>query len=153
MKPRVFLDTSALFTALWSEAGGGRMILKLGEAGAVQIEVSPQVLAEMDGVLRRKYPQGLAVLALILDHAQVRVAEAAPDQELIDQCLELTHHPGDARILADAWSLEPDYLVTLDREHFLDNENLCAAVPFVIGTPGDFLAWLRVHLLGRSPSA
>ena len=53
-KPDLFLDTSALFAAIWSTAGGGRMFLKLGEADAVQLWVSSQVLTELENVLRCK---------------------------------------------------------------------------------------------------
>ena len=37
--PQTIAQTTrrALFAAIWSEAGGGRAILKLGEAGVVQI--------------------------------------------------------------------------------------------------------------------
>lgn len=51
---RAFLDTSALFAAVWSDQGGARMILKLGEAGAVTLRVSPQVIKEAEGALKRK---------------------------------------------------------------------------------------------------
>lgn len=59
MPPRVsvFLDTSALFAGIWSAEGGARMILKLGEAGAIRLLVSPQVLAEAESALRRKAPE------------------------------------------------------------------------------------------------
>ena len=55
-KVSVFLDTSALFAGIWSATGGGRMILKLGEAGAIRLLVCPQVLDEIESALRRKAP-------------------------------------------------------------------------------------------------
>ena len=42
---RAFLDTNALFAGIWSVEGGARMILKLGEAGAIRLLVSSQVLS------------------------------------------------------------------------------------------------------------
>ena len=48
---------------------------------------------------------------------------------------------GDGRVLADAWQARADFFITLDRQHFLDNEHLRAALPFPLGTPGDFLLW------------
>ena len=51
---RVFLDTSALFAGIWSVAGGSCMILRLGEAEAIRLLVSLQVLDEIEGALRRK---------------------------------------------------------------------------------------------------
>jgi len=51
---KVFLDTSVLFAAVYSKTGGSRLILKLGEAGAVQLWVGPWVLREAEGVIKRK---------------------------------------------------------------------------------------------------
>ena len=55
--PDIFLDTSALFSGIWSATGGARMLLKLGEAQAIKLSVCSQVLTEIEGVLRRKAPQ------------------------------------------------------------------------------------------------
>lgn len=54
MQPRIFLDTSAIFAALWSPTGGERELLKLSEANAIRITVSSYVLSEIDSVLKRK---------------------------------------------------------------------------------------------------
>jgi predicted nucleic acid-binding protein len=142
---RLFLDTSALFAGIWSAEGGARMLLKLGEAGVVQLLVSAQVLEEIETVIRRKAESLLPGLALLLDRCQVIVVPSAP-LELQTPCRELLAHPGDARILADAWHNQADFLVTLDRAHFLNDPALAQEVPFPLGMPGDCLAWLRSHL-------
>ncbi len=49
----------------------------------------------------------------------------------------------DALVLAAAASAGVDFFVTLDRRHFLGNAPLRAALPFPIGTPGDYLGWHR----------
>jgi predicted nucleic acid-binding protein len=145
---RLFLDTSALFAGIWSAQGGARMLLKLGEAGVVQLLVSAQVLEELETVIRRKAEGLLPTLALLLDRSQINVASTAP-LELQTSCRELLPHPGDARILTDAgvltdaWHSQVDFLVTLDRAHFLDDPNLAQEVPCPLDTPGDCLAWLR----------
>lgn len=140
--PRTFLDTSVLFTAIWSDRGGGRMVLQLGEAGAVQIVVSRQVLTELERALRRKAPHALGGLALLLDRARVEVAPE-PFSETLTHCEEVVSHPGDARILAGAIASQVDYLITLDRQHFLENAAVRRNMPFTLGTPGDFSAWFR----------
>jgi predicted nucleic acid-binding protein len=149
---RLFLDTSALLAAIWSEEGGGRMVLRLGEAGAVQIVVSRQVLAELERTLRNKAPHALASLAVLLDQLRVEVA-SEPGREVLATCRELVGHPGDAMILAAAIASPVDYFATLDRHHFLDLAAMRQAVPFVVGTPGDFLVWFRGRLaaMGASP--
>jgi len=141
-KPAVFVNTSALFSAIWSDSGGGRMLLKLGEAGIVQPVVSSQVLNEIEDVLRRKFPRALPDLALLLDRCRV-VFAPKPGPDLMQRSIQMVTHPGDAHIIAAAWSAEVDYLITHDRKHFLDNLSLLKDLPFPLGTPGDFLAWFR----------
>jgi predicted nucleic acid-binding protein len=139
---RVFLDTSALFADIWSAEGGARMILKLGEARAIRILVSPQVLTEAEQVLRRKAPDMLGLFALLLDRSGVETVPAAlPDA--VQECLVLTGYLADAVALAAAKVNMVDYFVTLDREHFLSNDGIKRAMSFPVGTPGDFLAWYR----------
>ena len=121
------------------------MILKLGEVGAIRLLVSPQVLDEIESALRRKAPDMLGLLALLLDRSGIEVVPA-PMPEAVQDSQALTGHLGDAQVLAAAWVARADYLVTLDRKHFLDNQALKAAVPFPVGTPGDFLAWYRAQL-------
>ena len=140
-----FLDTSALFAGIWSAEGGSRMILKLGEAGAVRLLVGPQVLDEIESALRRKAPDMLGLLALLLDRSCVEVV-LSPTSDTVRDSEVLTGHSGDAQVLAAAWAAGVDYFVTLDRKHFLDNPTLRDAVPFPVGTPGDFLAWYRAQL-------
>lgn len=141
---RVFLDTSALFAAVWSATGGGRMLLKLGEVKAVKLFVSSDVLTEIENVLRRKAPSSLGSLALLLDQSHVHIVPA-PTSDLLEQSRALVYYLPDARVLAAAWAANVDYFVTLDRQHFLTNERMQEVVPFSVGTPGDCLAWYRTH--------
>lgn len=146
-KERIFLDTSALFAGVWSEQGGARMLLKLGEARAVHLLVSADVLAEAEAVLRRKAPDALGLFALLLDRSRVE-AVSAPHTDVMEQSGTLVAHSGDAAIVAAAWSAGANYFVTLDRKHLLHNAALRAVAPFAIGTPGDCLAWYRARLSG-----
>jgi predicted nucleic acid-binding protein len=141
---RVFLDTSVLFAAVLSETGGARLVLSLGEARAIQVYVGPQVLREADGVLERKAPQSKVRFALLLDRARVRVV-AEPDAGALAQAGAVIFTTPDARVLAEAITAGVDYLVTLDREHFVGNPRI-TRLPFVVGTPGDFLGWFRDRL-------
>jgi predicted nucleic acid-binding protein len=146
-KVRVFLDSSALYAGIISEAGGARVLLNLGEAGAVQLIASIQVIREVEAVTRKKAPKHLAAVASILDRARIEVAQL-PDEESISASKMLTGHPGDAVILASALEQDVDYLVTLDKKHFLSNERLRESIPFAVGTPGDFLAFFRSKFSG-----
>ncbi|RPH55889.1 MAG: PIN domain-containing protein [Chloroflexi bacterium] len=145
-RPKVFLDTSALFAGVWSGAGGARQILKLAEAGLLTVSVSPQVLAEIENNLRRKAPDLLGKLAVLLDRLGLIPTPTASGSRY-EAALALTGHPGDARVLADAWESGADFFVTLDRQHFLGNESLRSVLPFPLGTPGDFLLWYRQNTI------
>jgi predicted nucleic acid-binding protein len=121
------------------------MILRLGEAHALQIFVSSQVLSEVENALHRITPETLGFLALLLDQSRVSVL-SQPDEETVEACMQIVQHSGDAQMLAAAWSSDIDYFVTLDKKNFLENPDLLKAAQFPIGTPGDFLAWFRAML-------
>jgi len=150
-RPKAFLDTSALFAGLWSDSGGARQILKLAEAGMVTLSVSPQVLSEIENNLRSKAPELLGKLAVLLERVGLVLTTTAPESRY-QAALTLTGHPGDGRVLADAWESGVDYFVTLDRQHFLDNDSLRVALPFPLGTPGDFLLWYRQNYVEQASS-
>ena len=143
-KPRVFLDTNVLFAAVLSDTGGSRLILKLGEGGAVSLWVGSQVLLEAETVLTRKAARSKASFALLLDQAKVSVGPA-PDQTALFQAKAVVDYPPDAHVLGEALVADVDYLVSLDRKHLVGNPR-ASELPFPIGTPGDFLEWFRDHL-------
>ena len=144
--PRVFLDTSALFAGIWSEVGGGRAILKLGEAEAIQILCSGQVLSELEDAFREKTPDALTRVLLLIDAAKIEIT--GPVQGSIrKRALRLIKYAADAEVLASAMAANIDFFVTLDKQHFLSNRKLATQARFVIGTPGDFLAWFRAKLI------
>ncbi len=144
---RVFLDTGVLFAAVWSEEGGARLILKLGEAGAASLWVGPWVLKEADAVLKRKSEQSRGGFALLLDRARVGVEQEA-SKEALAQALSVTKYLPDAQVLAEAIEARVDYLVSLDRKHLVGNPR-ANRLPFRIGTPGMFLEWYRERLVGK----
>lgn len=144
-KARVFLDTSVLFAAVWSETGGSRLILKLGEAGAVSLWIGPCVLHEAEAVLKHKSDASRPLMALLLDRAQVQVGPEA-GTEALTQAQSVVEYVPDAQVLAEALELHVDYFVSLDKKHLVGNpgvENL----PLAVGTPGEFLEWYRHRLV------
>lgn len=141
---RVFLDTSALFAAVHSETGGARLILKLGEAGALQLWVGPWVLREADGVIERKSPKSKAYFAMLLDRSQVQVGEEA-GEDALEKALEVVDYLPDAQVVAEAVTVGVDYLVSFDRDHLVKNPR-GEKLPFIMGTARYFLAWYRARI-------
>lgn len=146
--PRVFLDTSALFAGIWSPEGGARLLLKLGESGAIQLVINRQVLLEIENTLRTKAPSHLGALVLLLDRSQIEIASQGESEITIAQ--QWVTYPGDAWVLASVLESKIDYFVTLDRKHFLNNQSLRQAALVLMGTPGDFLIWYRTYLIRMS---
>ena len=52
-------------------------------------------------------------------------------------------HLADVPVLVAAMNARTDYLVTLNRRHFVDDPNVAARSGLRIGTPGDALVWVR----------
>ena len=95
----VFLDTRALFAGIWSSTGGSRMILKLGEAEAIQLLASAQVLQEIENALREKAPGTLGYLALLLERSRVEIVPP-PGEDVVKSCGHLDQHLGDIQVIA-----------------------------------------------------
>ena len=140
---RIFLDTSALIAGIISEAGAARELLRLCEAGIVELLLSRQVLTEADRNISEKLP------ALIPDyHNLLRQLEPVlvddPSREAVCEAMLLIHR-NDAPILAAAICAKADFLITWNTRHF-QTETVRKAVPFPILTPGEFLKAFRKSL-------
>lgn len=144
--PDVYLDSSAIFSALIAESGGARQLLRLGEMRHIVLCVSAAVLTEVENTLRSKAAAQLPSLALWLHGAHIKVVANASSSE-VSRHLTLLPYLPDAVVLAAAVRAKVDFFVTLDRKHFLDNAHLRASLAFPLGTPGDCLAWQRVRML------
>jgi predicted nucleic acid-binding protein len=145
---RIFLDPSAIFAGIWSARGAGRVLLGLGEAGAIALVTSRLALQELEGALRTKAPDALGTLALILDRAQFTIV-GPPNEDQLALTRNLVDHSGDAHILGSALGGQVEFFVTLDQKHFLAMERVASGMPFKLGTPGECLSWVRRRLRAR----
>ncbi len=147
-RANLFLDSSALFAGIASSTGAARVLLELAECGLIVITVSEQVIAETERALARKAPAALPAYRQALRTVGLRIRrDPSPDDVLT--CRDMIAHPADAPILArPSWApaqpsargqarqAQTDFLVTLNRRHFIDSG-------LRIGTPGEALAWIR----------
>lgn len=141
-KIRIYLDTGAILAGIWAARGGGRTLLRLGEAGAISLHTSTLALKELERRLREVAPESLGALALLLDRAGFTILEA-PSPDHLAKARALVDPPGKAFILACALQGEVEFMVSLDQTHFLGNQGLSTEVPFPIGTPGECVEWIR----------
>ena len=141
-RANLFLDSSALFAGVASSTGTARVLLELAEYGLVTITVSEQVIAETERALARKAPTALPAYRQALRTVGLNIRRD-PLPGIILACQDMIAHRADAPILAAAREAGVDYLVTLNRRHFIDDPSVAIRSGLRIGTPGDALAWLR----------
>jgi hypothetical protein len=146
--PRLFWDSSALIAAIMSptEDSPGRLLLKLGAAGACDMRVSREVLSACERIVRRRNPAMVARLAVLLDRANMATTPG-PAPQTVALCLEMTGYEPDARVLAAAVECGAALFLTYDAEHFLQNPLIGPPDNRVrVATPHVALQWVRERL-------
>ena len=143
--PDLFFDSSALFAGIVSASGASRALLLLAEAGLVSITVSEQVVAETERAVARKIPRALPNYREALRATGLRIV-SNPSPKEIEAHKNIIRHQADVPIIVAAMKVQTDYLVTLNRRHFVDDPNVAARSGLRIGPPGDALAWVRERL-------
>jgi predicted nucleic acid-binding protein len=125
-----------LIAGVASVAGASASVLDLGETGLIQLVISRQVLIEADRNLTAKLPK-------MVDRFRRYMRCLAPELEEDPAPAEIELaasmvHPKDASILAAAKKSKADYLITLDKKHFLSGKiNQPGRLRIV--SPGEFL--------------
>ena len=144
-KINLFLDSSALIAGILSANGAARVLLLLSETGHIKIMISEQVVAECERAIARKAPQVLPELrqAILTSRVEIR---RDPTPEEVKANLYIISHAPDVPIVLAAMGARVDYLVTLNRKHFIDDPEVSRRSGLRIGTPGDALAWVRQEI-------
>lgn len=142
-RAEVFFDSSALFAGVVSATGAARAMLLLSEAGVlIQVIVSEQVIAETERNVAGKLPRALPYYREALRSGAVKIVND-PTREEVTQCRGIIAHQADVPIVVAAMKANVDYLVTLDRRHFLDDPEVARRSGLRVGSLGDCLAWVR----------
>ena len=140
--PELFFDSSALFAGIVSASGASRALLLLAEAGQVAITVSEQIMAETERAVAHKIPLALPDFREAIRATGLRIVRD-PSPEEIEAYADIIAHQADVPIVVAAMQVKTDYLVTLNRRHFMDDRAVADRSKLRIGTPGDALAWTR----------
>ena len=144
------MDSSALIAGVVSGQGAARALLQLSEAQLIVSIVSVQVVTETERALARKAPRALPFYREVLRMAHIRIVPD-PTPAAVAASSGIIRHPPGVPIVVAAMREKVDYLVTLNRRHFLDDPQVAHRSGLRIGTPGDALGWVRQRL-SNAPS-
>lgn len=144
-KLNLFLDSSALFTGIASRTGAARTLLLLAESEHIRITISEQVIAETERALAKKVPQALNDFRQAILASKVRIVHDPSSDEVMNH-IELISHRPDVPIILAAMDDKADYLVTLNRRHFIDDPSVAQKTGLRIVTPGEALTKVREQL-------
>ncbi len=137
---RVFFDTSVYISALLSEQGAARELIRLVESGAIRMVVSEEVIVEVDRVLSRKFPVRVEQNRQLWKHLDPEMVPN-PSTDLIKP---FSHKlaKGDASILCSAHLAKVSAFVTWNTRDFMAR-GVDSLVDFPIVIPADALKLFR----------
>jgi putative PIN family toxin of toxin-antitoxin system len=135
-KIKVFIDTSVLIAGVASLTGASAAVLDLCEAESIQMVISRQVLVEADRNFSAKLP-GLVNEFRQFIRNLVPLMVEDPPAAAVERAAGLIDRK-DAAILAAAIESKVEFLITLDKKHFL-KQKVQRKIPIEICTPSDFL--------------
>ena len=135
-KIKVFIDTNVLIAGVNSVTGGSATVLDLCEARVLQMVVSRQILVEADRNFTAKFPQLIGRFRQFMHNLGPLMVED-PTPESMEKAAAIVDRK-DAPILAAAQNANVDFLITLDKRHFL-NPKTRQKVMLKVVSPIEFL--------------
>ena len=146
----LFLDANIFFAAVASSKGGSYLIIELAKKGLLLVSSSAHALSEAEhNILKKLGSEALACHRANLLDMRLHMQSISRAGEYVTG-MSLQYLPDkDVPILIAAMESGATHLITLDRKHFLDNQNIkdVLAEYMKIVTPGDFLKECRSFLL------
>jgi len=133
---KVFIDTNVLIAGVNSVTGASATILDLCEARVLQMVVSRQVLIEADRNFAAKFPQLVGRFRQFMHNLAPLMVED-PTPESMEKATNIVDRK-DAPILAAAQNANVDFLITLDKKHFL-NPRTRQKIMLKVVSPIEFL--------------
>ena len=115
---RVFVDTSVLFSAIFSPNGYARDVLTLAGEDALILVISRDVLEETERNLQKKAPGKIPLFTTLIALLAPEIIEALTTEEVAATAAYTALK--DAPIVAAAIKAGVDYLVTYDHKDLLD---------------------------------
>ena len=135
----VFVDSSVLFSAVNSPTGGSSKLFTLKSARLI---TSKTVLTETERNIREKlHDYHLDRFFMLVD--RIEILEQMPDDKLIKKARKIIAEK-DSAILSESKKSTADFLVTLDKKHFLTNSDAIRfLMPQRVLTPKTLIATVK----------
>lgn len=131
----VFVDSSVLFSAVNSPTGGSSKLFTLKN---IKLITSKVVLTETERNVREKLHEYHLDRFFMLV-SKMRIIKQLPDNKLVKKSKEVIAQK-DSVILAESKKSVADFLVTLDKKHFLINPVIKFLLPQQVLTPKMLIA-------------
>jgi len=119
---KVFLDSSVLFSAVFSDKGYARDLFELAEWGDIELVISEYVLEEVRRNLKNKASGVLDLLEVFIESIPIKVVKNT-NKKLVLQVAKYTHIK-DAPVVASALEQKVDYLASFDRKDLVENNQV-----------------------------
>jgi len=133
---KIFVDTNVLVAGIASASGASAAVLDLCEAEVIQMVISRQVLIEGDRTFSAKLSGLVSGFRQFMRNLNPLMVED-PSKMMMDRARTMID-PKDASILAAALEAQVDFLLTLDKRHFL-SQSTRSKIPIKVITPSEFL--------------
>ena len=140
MTPRLFIDSSVLFSAANSAKGHARDLMTMSANGEITLVLSNYVLRETIRNLSQLKQAPLEAFEEILSNATIEVVDAGK-QAVVDAGNLVVLK--DAPIIAAAKTASVDMLVSLDKKHILNHPELESYIKASIVTPAEAFQKLK----------
>jgi predicted nucleic acid-binding protein len=142
---RVFIDSSVLFSAAYSNKGHARDLILMAARADIRLVISSLVMAETRRNLADFAPAVLPDLEQIFDSIDLEIVN--PSKADIIEAAKIVALK-DAAILAAVKVAQVDMFVTLDKKHLLDRPELESYASTLILRPVD--AYQRIAGLSKN---
>lgn len=135
---KVFLDSSILFAASYSQTGGSTAIINLAKKGKLLLFSSRFAIKEAERNLSKKAKEHhLDRFYQILEEVKITLVDVKRD--LAKKTFGKMTGEKDAPILAAAIKSKANFLLTFDRKHLLTPKVKRKSFPIIVLTPEELI--------------
>ena len=142
--PKIFVDSSVLFTMSDSDKGASRELFQQALRGKVQLITSAYVLAETEARLKEKRPKGFKAFQDITNQPIWTIVNPTREDVLAVIQSKCTPDIGDAPVVAAAKLAAVSFLVSFDRKHVI-LPTVADYIGAIVTTPNRIVEELRAQ--------